>query len=36
MPETPTSESASRTSSSLKGLMTAVINFIRFSVKKGY
>jgi len=28
MPETPTSERASRTSSSLKGLMIAVINFM--------
>jgi hypothetical protein len=32
MPETPTSERASRTSSSLKGLMIAVINFMCFSV----
>src|SRR5579862_2291659 len=31
MPETPSSERAARTSSSLKGLMIAVINFIRDS-----
>src|ERR1700678_915943 len=31
MPETPISESAARTSSSLKGLIMAVINFIGFS-----
>src|SRR5277367_6820526 len=29
IPDTPISESAARTSSSLKGLMMAVINFIR-------
>jgi hypothetical protein len=31
MPETPTSERASRTSSSLKGLMIAVIIFMHIS-----
>jgi hypothetical protein len=30
MPETPISDSAARTSSSLKGLMMAVTNFISF------